>query len=148
MKYIAIIFVCISSLAHAQFINNTGIVISNSNNLVTNGDWQNSGTIRNNGKITTTENWQNTGTLDVASYGGFVFQNSGSRNFSAGSNSARMGFLQVEGSGQLIITGKLRVNDSLKIFSGIIRMNTTADTLATGSALVYASNGSYVDGPM
>ena len=148
MKYLAIIFVCLSSLVHAQFINNTGIVIANSSDLVTNGDWQNSGTIRNNGKITTSENWQNTGTMDVASYGGFVFQNLTNVNFSAGSNAARLGFLQVEGIGQVIITGRVLVNDSLKIFSGIIRMNSAADTLATASTLVYASNGSYVDGPM
>ncbi|HEU5289607.1 MAG TPA: T9SS type A sorting domain-containing protein [Cyclobacteriaceae bacterium] len=148
MKYVAIIFVCISSLTHAQFINNTGIVIANSSELVTNGDWQNSGTILNNGKITTSENWQNNGILDVASYGGFVFQNLSDKNFNAGSNSSKIGFLQVEASGQVIITGKLLVNDSLKILSGVIKMNSAADTLATASTLVYASNGSYVDGPM
>ena len=67
MKYVAIIFVCISSLAHAQFINNTGIVITNSANLYTNGDWQNNGVILNTGKITTSDSWQNTGTMAALS---------------------------------------------------------------------------------
>ena len=148
MKYIIILFVCISSLAHAQFINNTGIVITNSADLTTNGDWQNSGTIRNNGKITTSDHWQNTGTMDVTSYGGFVLQYTDDKNFSAGSNSSRLGYIQKEGAGQAIITGKVLVNDSLKILSGIIRMNSGADTLAFSSTLVSAANGSYVDGPM
>lgn len=143
-----ILLSCLCSLAQAQFINNTGIVITNSNNLYTNGDWQNSGTIRNNGKITTSESWQNTGTMDITSVGGFVLQYTDDKSFSAGSNSARLGFIQKEGVGQAIITGKIQVTDSLKILSGIIRMNSPADTLATSSSLVFAANGSYVEGPM
>jgi hypothetical protein len=149
MRIIAIIFFsCLCSLAYAQFINNNGIVITNSANLITNGDWQNSGTIRNNGKITTSEHWQNTGTMDVTSYGGFVLQYTDDKNFSAGSNSARLGYIQKEGVGQAILTGRVLVTDSLKILSGILRMNSAADTLATSTNFVFASNGSYVDGPM
>jgi hypothetical protein len=148
MKYLAIIFVCISSLAHAQFINNTGIVITNSTDLTTNGDWQNSGIIRNNGKITTSDHWQNSGTMDVTSYGGFVLQYTDDKSFSAGINAARLGYIQKEGAGQALVTGRVLVTDSLKILSGIIRMTSAADTLATATNFVFASTGSYVDGPM
>lgn len=148
MKYLVIIFVCISSAAHAQFINNTGIVITNSANLTTNGDWQNSGVIRNTGKITTSDNWQNAGTMAANSWGGFVLQYTDDKNFSAGTNSASLGFIQKEGAGQAFISGRVLVNDSLKILSGIIRMNSAADTLATASTFVNIANGSYVDGPM
>ncbi|HEY3430377.1 MAG TPA: leucine-rich repeat domain-containing protein, partial [Cyclobacteriaceae bacterium] len=148
MKYLAIILVCISPWVQAQFVNNTGIVMTNSADLYTNGDWQNSGVIRNNGKITTSESWQNAGTMDVNSWGGFVLQYGEDKMFSAGTNSVRMGFIQKEGMAQAVITGKVTVIDSLKILSGTIRMNSAADTLGFSSAWVYAANGSYVDGPM
>jgi hypothetical protein len=146
---IIITFVCISSWVNAQFITNTGIIITNSANLATNGDWQNSGAIRNNGIIATTDSWTNTGTLDNNSTGGFILQYATSKSFSAGSNSARIGFIQKEGIGDAAVTGRLRIMDSLKILSGIIKMNTTADTLGISSnTLVSVSNGSFVDGPM
>src|SRR6478609_3578758 len=103
MKYVAIIFVCISSFANAQFINNTGIVITNSADLYTNGDWQNSGVIRNTGKITTSDNWKNSGTMAPNSWGGFVLQYADDKSFSAGTNSASIGYIQKEGAGQAII---------------------------------------------
>src|SRR5688572_16424137 len=148
MKYVIIILVCFCSQAQAQFINNNGIVITNSADLYTNGDWQNSGVIRNTGKITTSDTWQNTGTLAPNSWGGFVLQYTDDKSFSVGTNSATLGYIQKEGAGQAIITGKVLVTDSLKILSGIIRMNSAADTLSTSTSFVTVSNGSYVDGPM
>lgn len=148
MRHLAIILVCISSWAHGQFVNNTGIILTNSADLYTNGDWQNSGVIRNTGKITTSESWQNAGTMDVNSWGGFVLQYGEDKMFSAGANSVRMGFIQKEGMSQAVITGKIMVTDSLKILSGVIRMASSSDTLGFSSAWVYAAVGSYVEGPM
>jgi hypothetical protein len=150
MKKLLFFFICLSSLAKAQFIvNSNGIDITNSAVLLTNGDWQNNGSFRNDGVIYTTQSWVNTGTMNNVSTGGFVLNYSENASFSAGSNSARIGFILKQGNGIAVVAGSVLVKDSLKISAGTIRVNSNTDSLAfTGNTLMNVAAGSYVEGPM
>ena len=114
----------------AQFINNTGIEISNSAMLVTNGDWSNaSGSkILNNGVIQTTDAFVNNGTLNASSIGGFVLDFPIDLNFQPGS--PHMGFLTKTGAGKAHLTGSINVKDSLVLEQGVIRVVNSIDTVA------------------
>jgi hypothetical protein len=133
--------------SYAQFITNDGIAISNSGNLVTNGEWHNApGTnIINHGIIKTSETFTNSGTLDATSTGGFVLQFSSDKNFLPGGSS--MGFLTKEGVGNAILMGTVGVKDSLILRNGLIQILNATDTLAIrAGAIVSASASSYVVG--
>lgn len=122
----------------AQFINNTGIGISNSALLVTNGEWANAagGNLLNNGVIRTSSSFVNNGTLDKASHGGFVLDYATDLNFQPGGSS--MGFLRKNGLGKALVSGSINVKDSLILAKGILSLVTAIDTvsIAAGATLV------------
>ena len=122
----------------AQFITNTGIGISNSALLITNGEWTNAsgGNILNNGVIRTSSSFVNNGTLDKLSHGGFILDYAEDLNFQPGSPS--MGFLRKNGLGKALVTGSINVKDSLILAKGILRLLNSIDTvsIAAGATLV------------
>lgn len=138
-KLIASIILCVTITgSSAQFINNTGIQISNSAALVTNGDWSNaSGSkILNNGVISTSSAFINNGTLDNASRGGFVLDFGTNLTFQPGG--PNMGFLTKKGVGKALVTGSISVIDSLVLDKGVISLTNSTDTVAlqAGARLV------------
>jgi hypothetical protein len=131
----------------AQFITNDGIAITNSNSLVTNGEWHNApGTnIINNGIIKTSETFTNSGTLDASSTGGFVLLFNTDRNFLPGGSS--MGFLTKDGAGTAVVMETIAVKDSLILRNGLIQMLNATDTISVrAGGRVVASASSYVEG--
>ena len=122
----------------AQFITNTGIGISNSALLVTNGEWTNAsgGNILNNGVIRTSSSFVNNGTLDKASLGGFVLDYATDLNFQPGGSS--MSFLRKNGLGKALVTGSINVKDSLILVKGTLTLLNSIDTvsIAAGATLV------------
>lgn len=127
---IAVIILCVTITgSHAQFISNTGIEISNSATLVTNGDWNNAAgsKILNNGIISTNSAFVNNGILDVASSGGFVLDFATDLNFQPGGRS--MGFLTKKGAGRALLTGSIELGDSLVLEKGIISQVNSSDTV-------------------
>lgn len=130
-KLIAVIILCVTMTgSHAQFISNTGIQISNSAALITNGDWNNAAgsKILNNGVISTNSAFINNGTLDVGSRGGFVLDFPTDLNFQPGG--PNMGFLTKKGVGRVLLTGSISVGDSLVLEKGVIRLVNSIDTVA------------------
>jgi hypothetical protein len=143
------LIVLTSYSATAQFIINNGIPITNSAYIITNGDWQNNGSVRNDGTIFTTQTWVNTGTFDNASTGGFIIDFSNDDNFQAGSNTAYMGFFEKRGARDLLLTGSIMVKNVLTLKSGQIKIESPQDSLMfRSSATVIAEGGALVNGPM
>jgi hypothetical protein len=135
----------ISSAASAQnFITNNGIQITNSTNVVTNGDWNNaSGTIiKNDGSIITSDSWTNNGTLTGT--GGFVLNYATDKNFKGGSPS--LGFLTKKGAGAALVTGTIYVADSLFLVGGTVKLNATDTVWIKNNCSVTASPASYIEG--
>jgi hypothetical protein len=148
-RYTLLIALMASSfLLNAQFIvNSNGIPITNSTTLAVNDSWQNSGPIVNNGTIVTTANWINTGTLTGT--GGFILNFAANQNFNAGTNSSTIGFIEKHGVGNVVLSGRVYLNDSLKISGGLIQIPLQSDTLGlSATPLVSVNTGSYVEGPM
>jgi len=145
MKYLIIILLLCSTMAQAQFINNTGIQIVNSAKLEVNGDWVNaSGTaFKNNGEIVTTEDWTNNGSLDAASTGGFSLKYSTDKTFTPGGSD--FGFLAKEGAGNANIVGSISVKDGLAILGGLITPVSPTD-LITAGGIVTSVPGSFIEG--
>lgn len=145
MKYLIIILLLCSTMAQAQFINNTGIQIVNSAKLEVNGDWVNaSGTaFKNNGEIVTTEDWTNNGSLDAASTGGFLLKYTTDKTFTPGGSD--FGFLAKEGAGNANIVGSISVKDGLAILGGLITPMSPTD-LITAGGIVTSVPGSFIEG--
>ena len=130
-KLVTLLILCVTITGtYAQFINNTGIEISNSAVLVTNGDWNNAtgSNILNNGVISTNSTFINNGSLDVASGGGFVLDFATDLNFQPGGQN--MGFLTKKGLGKLLLAGSISVRDSLVLEKGVISVMNAIDTVA------------------
>lgn len=149
MKKISIVvFVClVAGTLQAQFIVNNGISITNTTNIVTNGDWINdAGTaIKNDGTITTSETFTNNGALDPTSIGGFVLTYASNKTFTPGGTS--FGFLTKEGAGNATIVGQFTVRDSLSLQGGLITPSTATDVLTVAeTGIVSSAPGSFVDG--
>lgn len=147
MKYTLLFIFFTCTMAHAQFITNNGIELTNSARVVTDGDWINDpGTnIINNGIIQTSESFVNNGTLDPASTGGFVLQYAVDLNFTPGGSS--MGFLTKDGAGTALVTGTIGIKDSLILKNGLIRLLNTNDTVAVKKGGTVSSGpGAYVEG--
>jgi hypothetical protein len=146
VKSLACLLLCVLAHAtHAQFITNTGITISNSAIVYTNGEWQNAGKITNNGNIITTEAWINTGVLDSASTGGFVLRYAVDKSFVPGGT--KLGFIIKEGAGKAITSGHLQLKDSLTISGGLIVFASAEDELKVASSgIVTTTPGSFIDG--
>lgn len=146
MKKLAFVLLLASVTSlQAQFISNTGIELSNSTVLSTNGDWANQGTIKNNGSIITTESWTNSGTLDAASTGGFFLKYSANKSFTPGGSS--FGFIIKEGNGHVDFTGSFSLKDSLGIKGGTIKLTSATDVITLSeTALVTSFPGSFVEG--
>lgn len=149
MKKISIVaFIClVVGNLQAQFIVNNGINITNTTNLVTNGDWVNdAGTaIKNDGTITTSETFTNNGALDPTSTGGFVLNYTSNKTFTPGGTS--FGFLTKEGIGNATIVGQFTVRDSLSLQGGLITPSTASDVLTVAeTGIVSSAPGSFVDG--
>lgn len=148
-KYFFIITLLISCRGYAQFITNDGIAITNSADIVTNGEWHNApGTnFVNNGVIKTSETFTNSGTLDPSSTGGFILQFISDKNFLPGSGVSRMGFLTKEGAGHASVMGTISVKDSLVLRNGLIQVANATDTISVrAGGLVVSSANSYVEG--
>lgn len=149
MKKISIVaFVClVVGNLQAQFIVNNGISLTNTTNIVTNGDWVNdAGTaIKNDGTITTSETFTNNGTLDPTSIGGFVLNYTTDKTFTPGGTS--FGFLTKEGTGNATIVGQFTIRDSLSLQGGLISPSTATDVLTVAeTGTVNSAPGSFVDG--
>lgn len=149
MKKISIVALALLSFnqLQAQFIVNNGINITNTTNLVTNGDWVNDAgtTIKNDGIITTSETFTNNGTLDPASTGGFVLNYGTNKTFTPGGSS--FGFLIKEGVGNATIVGQFTVRDSLQMQGGLITPSTASDVMTVAeTGIVTSVPGSFVDG--
>lgn len=133
--------------AHAQFIQNTGITISNSAALYTNGDWNNAAgsVFIQNGTLATNSAFTNLGTLDVASTGGFILDYATDITFAPGGG--RFGFLVKQGVGKALSSGSYTVKDSLFLTNGLIVLQNANDTItAPATAIVAANPSSYVEG--
>lgn len=149
MKRISIVALALLSFnqLQAQFIVNNGISITNTSNVITNGDWVNdAGTaIRNDGIISTSETFTNNGTLDPASTGGFVLNFATNKTFTPGGTS--FGFLTKEGAGNATIVGQFTVRDSLSLQGGLITPSTATDVVTVAeTGIVISVPGSFVDG--
>jgi hypothetical protein len=146
-KYWLVLFVFCAYASQAQFIKNTGIEISNSNNLVTNGDWVNDvGTLfKNNGVINTTESWTNNGTLSASSTGGYILAYSTVKTFTPGGSS--FGFIVKQGTANLTLPNSVELKDSLLLQGGLLSTVNATDLITMGpNSKVVNSTGSYVVG--
>lgn len=131
----------------AQFINNTGIGISNSAMLVTNGEWTNASGVNllNNGLIRTSNTFVNNGTLDKTGRGGFILDYAIDLNFQPGGSN--MGFLRKNGIGKAFITGSIHIEDSLILANGILSLSNSIDTVSLGpAAKLIAPDTSFIEG--
>lgn len=151
MKKIILIagFLLIMKSGSAQFVNNTGIVISNSSTVVTNGDWNNAiGTrIINHGVIDTNSPFINDGILDPSSRGGFVLNYSTDLNFKPGGS--QMGFLTKKGAGKALTIGTIGIKDSLLLKDGMLELSDSRDTVSLkAGAILLAGEKSHVLGGM
>lgn len=150
MRLIAFIFALVLfGTAHAQFIFNNGIPLTNSADLfVINGDWNNQGTFLHNGTIRTDSLFTNTGTLDPLSTGGFVLNYSNTKTLVAGGR--QLGFLSLTGGGTVELPLDLQLKDSLVLGGGFIKMVNANDTLSLGPAAVIRTPGptAYVKGTL
>jgi hypothetical protein len=137
------VFLFIVQMSYGQFVTNTGIQITNTSTLTTNGDWKNnSGTaIKNDGAITTSDSWINDGTLSGT--GGFVLNYAVDKNFKSGSPS--IGYLIKKGNGAALVSGSMYVIDSLFLSGGLLKFG-QADTLWIKTDVVNANSSSYVEG--
>ncbi|MCA6380239.1 MAG: carboxypeptidase regulatory-like domain-containing protein [Cytophagales bacterium] len=146
-KYWLVIFVFCAYSSQAQFIKNTGIEISNSNSLVTNGDWVNDvGTLfKNNGVIKTTESWTNNGTLSAGSTGGYILAYSTVKTFTPGGSS--FGFIVKQGTADLTLPNSVELKDSLLLQGGLLQLVNATDVITIGAGgKVSNVSGSYVVG--
>lgn len=146
-KYWLVIIVFCAYSSQAQFIKNTGIEISNSNSLVTNGDWVNDvGTLfKNNGVIKTTESWTNNGTLSAGSTGGYILAYSTVKTFTPGGSS--FGFIVKQGTADLTLPNSVELKDSLLLQGGLLSTVNATDLITMGAnSKVVNSVGSYVVG--
>jgi hypothetical protein len=146
-KYWLVIIVFCAYSSQAQFIKNTGIEISNSNSLVTNGDWVNDvGTLfKNNGVINTTESWTNNGTLSASSTGGYILAYSTVKTFTPGGSS--FGFIVKQGAADLTLANSLELTDSLLLQGGLVQLANATDVITIGAGgKVSNVSGSYVVG--
>jgi hypothetical protein len=147
LKYGGCLMFCLMPfLTNAQFIRNTGIELTNSALLVSNGTWTNdAGTvITNNGTISTSESFTNNGTL-AASTGGFELKFITDLEFKPGG--ADIGFLVKDGVGAALLTGTLRLGDSLVLKQGIINFAVASDTIVLlNNAIVNGSTSSFING--
>jgi hypothetical protein len=141
-----ILFLLVSSGAHAQFIVNQGQDIKNNTQVVVNGDWTNTAgsAIFNNGIIRTSASFTNSGTLDAASSGGFELTSTTDVVFTPGG--AGFGFFRKSGNGAVALTGTIHVRDSLILTRGIINLS-AGDTIVIGKgARVTANSSGFVNG--
>lgn len=146
-KYWLVIIVFCAYSSQAQFIKNTGIEISNSNSLVTNGDWVNDvGTLfKNNGVIKTTESWTNNGTLSAGSTGGYILAYSTVKTFTPGGSS--FGFIVKQGTADLTLPNSVELKDSLLLQGGLLQLVNATDVITIGAGgKVSNVSGSYVVG--
>jgi hypothetical protein len=139
--------VLLGQTSFAQFITNTGIDISNSSMIVTNGDWTNDAatTITEHGIIITTESFVNNGKLDPTSKGGFILRYKTDLTFQPGGSN--MGFLTKEGTGAALVSGSIGISDSLLIKSGIVRLLDPQDSMSLKSrAQLLVKTGAWIEG--
>ncbi len=149
MKHtLVIILALVSASASAQFVNNNGIRINNSADVSTNGDWSNdAGTVFvNTATVRTSGGFVNNGTLNASGLGGFILDYASDLNFRPGGT---LPFLVKNGTGSALAQSTIRVQDSLVLNNGALRVLNASDTvsLAAGGLLV-ASPGAYVEGMM
>jgi len=130
------------------FISNDGIVITNSANLIVNGDWINSGSLLHNGVIKTNAVFSHSGVLNAASTGGFELNYSDTKTLTLGGKN--LGFLSINGGGTVELPLDLRLRDSLVLKQGFVKILNANDTLSLGPTAVIKTPGvnSYVKGVM
>ena len=131
----------------AQFINNTGIGISNSALLMTNGEWTNASgsNLLNNGVIRTSNSFINNGTIDKAGTGGFVLDYNTNLSFQPGSSI--IAFVRKNGLGKALVTGSINIRDSLILAQGVMSLLNATDTIALGpTAKLIAPDTFFIEG--
>ena len=140
-------FLCCALATNAQFIQNNGLVISNSTTVYTTGDWQNAGgtQVINNGLIRVHDNFVNDGTLDPTSTGGFELMYATNHTFKPGGTT--FGYLSKRGAGMADLTGKILLKDSLALHNGFVRLLVAGDTIIlSDDAIVKADSNAFVEG--
>lgn len=144
LRYIHIAVIFISSPSCAQDLhNNTSIFIPN-NISVYAGDVDNRGFIQNNGTIEVTGNWNN---RDVYQGLGTIILSG--RNQEIDNNNQAIENLLIDGGGKKSLEGKVTINGSLELVSGIIEIKNGNELLIDGDASIEGgSSSSFVEGSL
>jgi hypothetical protein len=146
-RYAACAFLLITGSAQAQFITNTGLPVSNSAHITTNGSWTNASgaAFLNDGIIETSDAFTNSGTLDPAGKGGFILKFDADLSFTPGGT--QIGFLHKTGTGRALIGSTISIKDSLILNQGVLEIVKPTDTLdLKTNAILKASPTAFVQG--
>jgi len=131
-------------LAYSQDIHNgTSIFIPNGIDLHFH-DFYSSGFVQNNGTIEITGDWKNTNVYQ--GLGAVVLSG---KNQTIDNNDQAIEQLLIDGGGKKFVKGKLVINGSLDLASGIVKVNKNDMLLVRdGAAIQGGSGSSFVDGPL